>query len=580
MRELRFIGCLLIFCSGVFSQSAPWAVEAYDDETSQYTRYILEPYGNPPNLTDRLTGLAWLYDLRRTVSGQTQAAAASYCATQGSHWRVPTVLELQSLLNYTTDYGFCQIATECDAFKYWPAGGYLASDSYEPTAGCLGVDLSSLPSVSEASVLPSPSCNSSYFLTCVSGETFGPPAQFTDEIADSVANDTTVVLDQRTGLLWMRNPIACVDQYSADVACSFGYSDRDWHLSSIKELMTLIDYSETPPYNETIFNNIDTYGSLYWTSTSYNTSGYYAAVNFSTGLIVPLLNSTGSAGSEACVSARCVTRTGNWPRSADKDSLGQNRYIVGEYNNTVIDKLTQLMWQRDFFGPMSGTAAANTCENVGIGGFTDWRLPNTIEIQSLYDYYAFKMDGSMFNLGSLSSYWASGGAGAGASRYFETIGGNIDDIGNSKMYYVRCVRRGVEVPISSRYSDEHGRPVSENSTEVLDRSTGLVWRHDGYLDYTGSNPASYCTGLAGSWRLPTVKELYSLTETELDLSINTTIFSDVLGCLKKQWLTSTNSPVSASCSNCSYYVGFPLSGVATVDYSMRNISFCIRCIKG
>jgi hypothetical protein len=55
-------------------------------------------------------------------------------------------------------------------------------------------------------------------------------------------------------------------------------------------------------------------------------------------------------------------------------------------SGTVSDTYTALMWQRDVSGESrSWKNALAYCEGLTLGGFTDWRLPNTKELRSLMD---------------------------------------------------------------------------------------------------------------------------------------------------------------------------------------------------
>jgi hypothetical protein len=56
--------------------------------------------------------------------------------------------------------------------------------------------------------------------------------------------------------------------------------------------------------------------------------------------------------------------------------------------DTVIDNLTGLMWAKDAStaGTKSWAAALTYCNELAIGGYSDWRLPNVREFHSLMDY--------------------------------------------------------------------------------------------------------------------------------------------------------------------------------------------------
>jgi hypothetical protein len=60
-------------------------------------------------------------------------------------------------------------------------------------------------------------------------------------------------------------------------------------------------------------------------------------------------------------------------------------------NGTVTDNLTGLMWAQNAnqFGQLNWIAAISMCESYAVAGYSDWRLPNAKELQSLiaYQYY-------------------------------------------------------------------------------------------------------------------------------------------------------------------------------------------------
>ena len=66
--------------------------------------------------------------------------------------------------------------------------------------------------------------------------------------------------------------------------------------------------------------------------------------------------------------------------------FGQND-LVDHTDGTVTDQATGLMWQQDDSGEgMVWEAALSHCEELPLGGYDDWRLPNAKELQSIVDY--------------------------------------------------------------------------------------------------------------------------------------------------------------------------------------------------
>ena len=56
-------------------------------------------------------------------------------------------------------------------------------------------------------------------------------------------------------------------------------------------------------------------------------------------------------------------------------------------NGTITDRLTGLMWERVPASPaVDWYSAISYCENLTLGGHSDWRLPNVSELKSLVNY--------------------------------------------------------------------------------------------------------------------------------------------------------------------------------------------------
>ena len=216
----------------------------------------------------------------------------------------------------------------------------------------------------------------------------------------------------------------------------------------------------------------------------------------------------------------------------------------------VRDKVTGAMWEvkTSDGGPRDvnrrfknqgdgqpGDASASVQEaNAGaLCGATDWRLPTRREMESLVDFSVAEggpmVDTAWFPHSAAALHWTASSAkvNGGSSTYRWAInfynGQAIWYGGQYGEFAVQLVREGRELP---------ARRWVAGVGEVGDRSTGLVWRRcaEGQ-SWTGSN----CDGLPSTflsvvdavehakaqalssgkaWRLPNVKELSSLADTD------------------------------------------------------------------
>ena len=116
-------------------------------------------------------------------------------------------------------------------------------------------------------------------------------------------------------------------------------------------------------------------------------------------------------------------------------------------NGTVYDYDTGLTWQQQDDGATKTWAAAGTyCQNLSLGGKSDWRLPNVKELSSLIDYRQPNpgpvISRVMFPTTQLSYYWSASSYAASSSNAWRVFFGNgsVNASNEAGSYYVRCVR--------------------------------------------------------------------------------------------------------------------------------------------
>ena len=118
-------------------------------------------------------------------------------------------------------------------------------------------------------------------------------------------------------------------------------------------------------------------------------------------------------------------------------------------NGTVTDNRTGLLWQQGEPGIMTWFDAMTYCDNLALGGYTDWLLPNITELESIIDNSKYNpaIDTTYFPNAYANYYWSSTTAyfyntfNAG-SVYF--LDGYVYYLSLSRpyKYYVRCTRGG------------------------------------------------------------------------------------------------------------------------------------------
>ena len=285
-------------------------------------------------------------------------------------------------------------------------------------------------------------------------------------------NDTNeIVTDNLSGLMWQDNSDAitvmkpwltqknydkctgsngqtqdsskCIDT-SGDTAATYcknlrlgGYND--WRLPTSDELMYIVDRSRINPTLSDVFKNKRPY-SYYWTSTPVVGDKEEAwMVSFDIGYLSESGKIYGNL-------VRCV-RTN---LTSVVSLANSNRYIRNK-DGIVFDIKTRLQWQDDYSDNGNRVKKAkwidaiNYCENLKLGGYNDWRLPNFNELFYLANRSkANPAINSVFKNTRSESYWSSTSLASKGNNafvvYFDSGGGYLYD--KPDFLYVRCVRGG------------------------------------------------------------------------------------------------------------------------------------------
>lgn len=121
-------------------------------------------------------------------------------------------------------------------------------------------------------------------------------------------------------------------------------------------------------------------------------------------------------------------------------------------NGIVTDNKTGLQWQDDYSDNGSNIkqatwkGAIDYCENLSLGGYNDWRLPNINELRSIADRSRTNpaIDPTFQHTTTSGYYWSST-AHVGYTGYAWGVnfwGGFSHYNFKSSTFYVRCVRGG------------------------------------------------------------------------------------------------------------------------------------------
>jgi Protein of unknown function (DUF1566)/EF hand len=227
---------------------------------------------------------------------------------------------------------------------------------------------------------------------------YGQDAQYNGNQPKYRNNRNGTVTDLVTGLMWQQNP-GSKKYYSQAVAgakkCRTG-GYKDWRLPTIKELYSLIDFSGTdidprsssgsknPFINKKYFKfnygnttNERIIDAQYATSTKYVSTTMDGnptmfGVNFADGRIkgYPI-------NSRKKYYVIYVRGNKNYGKNKFKDNG----------DGTITDKATGLTWtQQDSRKGVSWQKALSYANGLKFAGYSDWRLPNAKELQSIVDY--------------------------------------------------------------------------------------------------------------------------------------------------------------------------------------------------
>lgn len=240
-------------------------------------------------ITDNVTGLMWVKARGGQMSWDEAMAGAETCRVGGyDDWRMPTIKELYSLIQFTGNTGRTAatstpyIDTRYFDFTYgdeskgerhidcqdWSATEYVSS-TMRGNATVFGVNFADGRIKGYPKHAFRPGRSADRYVRYVRGN----PAYGENSFKD---NGDGTITDAATGLTWQQQDSGATMNWQQALAYAENLElagHDDWRLPSAKELQSIVDYSRSPetsssPAIDPLFSNSSNEG-YYWSSTTH-----------------------------------------------------------------------------------------------------------------------------------------------------------------------------------------------------------------------------------------------------------------------------------------------------------------------
>ena len=208
------------------------------------------------------------------------------------------------------------------------------------------------------------------------------------------ASSWSTVRDNVTGLIWHKGNTQSYTWYDPSDPYDVGTSENgtdtqdyidllnsvhvggfsDWRLPNVWELASIVDYGRDMPVVDPVYFPQIVYGS-YWTAVTAASLSYSLDATSSAWTINFMDGTNSQTGKNGTTQAMAV-------RGTPLTSI-----FVDNNDSTITDATMGLMWQKVPAGSTTNwEVALETCENLELAGYSDWRLPTVKELTSLVDY--------------------------------------------------------------------------------------------------------------------------------------------------------------------------------------------------
>ena len=229
---------------------------------------------------------------------------------------------------------------------------------------------------------------------------YGQDATYTGNQPSYTDNGDGTITDNVTGLMWEKDmgEKMTLEEAVGKAKNSMLGGYNDWRVPTIKELYSLIQFTgqvkgakanklfiDTNYFNQPLGNtkigereiDAQTWSSTVYVGKTMRNDATIFGVNFIDGRIkgYPKINKR-----------KRTANTMYFRMVRGNTDYGKNNFIDNG-DGTVSDYATGLMWQKADDGiARDWEAALAYSENLELAGYSDWRLPNAKELQSIVDY--------------------------------------------------------------------------------------------------------------------------------------------------------------------------------------------------
>lgn len=234
--------------------------------------------------------------------------------------------------------------------------------------------------------------------------TFGEDADFNFNIPFFILNGNGTVTDTITTLMWQQNDGGEMTIENAIIYCDTltlgGFTD--WRLPNCHELFSILNHDKVNPAIDTNFFTY-TLADYWWSNERQaNDSNKVWVTNAGGGVGNHPKTETISAGGIKRFHVRAV-------RDLIAPSSITNHFI-NNGDGTITDILTNLTWQQiPYSDSMTWENALLIVDTLTFAGYTDWRMPNIKELQSINDESLISPSVSQtyFSGVTVNHYWSS-----------------------------------------------------------------------------------------------------------------------------------------------------------------------------